>query len=53
LEGIALTAKELTLELPPTVSEGEARVLFAVTLYQAGFFLTASLKAQALRLAGE
>ena len=30
-----MTTRELTLELPLTVSEGEAKVLFAVTLYEA------------------
>ena len=31
-----MTTRELTLELPVTISEDEARVLFAVTLYEAG-----------------
>lgn len=43
-----MTTRELTLELPVTVSEDEARVLFAVTLYEAG---KVSL-GQAARLAG-
>ena len=43
-----MTTRELTLELPLTVSEGEAKVLFAVTLYEAG---RVSL-GQAARLAG-
>ena len=35
-EESALTTKELSLEVPFTVSEDEAKVLFAVTLYGAG-----------------
>ena len=31
-----MTTRELTFELPVTVSEDEAKVLFAVTLYGAG-----------------
>ena len=35
-EESALTTKELSFEVPFTVSEDEAKVLFAVTLYGAG-----------------
>jgi predicted HTH domain antitoxin len=44
----AVATKELTLELPITVSEDEAKILFAVKLYEAG---KVSL-GQAARLAG-
>jgi predicted HTH domain antitoxin len=43
-----MATRELSLELPLTVSDGEARVLFAVTLYEAGRISLG----QAARLAG-
>ena len=47
-EESALTTKELSFEVPFTVSEEQAKVLFAVTLYGAGKVPLG----QAARLAG-